>query len=421
MKLKEPLNPNYAATIVSIKTTVPLEGRDNIVGAPLLGMQAIVSRDTKVGDIGVLFVAETQLSPDYLKQNNLYRESDLNKDKSKKGFIEHNGRVKAIKLGGHRSDALFMPLSSLSFTKVKIDELNEGDAFEELNGVDICKKYEVRRKISRVDKNKNTKKVFRRVDDKMLPEHYDSDQYFRVADSYKPDTQIILTQKLHGTSIRAANTIVKRKITFTEEALKKLGVNIKEYEYDYVFGSRKVIKDPNNKSQNHFYVKDVWTEAGKKFEGLIPEGYVVYGELIGWTEDGAPLQKGYTYNVPHSTNEVYVYRVAFINPQGVIVDLSWDQVKEWCIDRGLKHVPELWRGKHSELVPEDWLDKKYHEDGLTNAVPLSAESPADEGVCVRVDRLAPYITKIKSPLFYQHETKMIDEEAVDMEEEGKNE
>ena len=416
MKLNKPENENYAAVVCRIKNIVPLEGSDNIVGTPLLGYQAIVSKDTNIGDIGIVFPAETQLSEEYVKENNLFRHAELNKDTKKSGYIEDNRRVKAMKFRGNRSDALFMPLDSLKYTKVNLSELEEGNVFDELNGRKICQKYYVKRPVSRVEKNKVKK--FVRVDSKYLPEHYDSDNYFRNMDAIKPNQEIIVTQKLHGTSIRIGNTIVKRKLKWHEVIAQKLGVKVQETEFDYVFGSRKVIKDPNNPNQNHFYETDIWTDEGKKLEGLVPENFLVYGELIGWTKDGAPIQKGYTYQVPRETADLYIYRVAVVNNQGRVVDLTWSQVVEFCKDTGLRPVPELWRGLMKDFKAEDWLDKNFREEGYVEAVPLAKESPCDEGVCIRVDGLAPYILKAKSPEFLAHETKMLDEEAVDLEAEG---
>lgn len=423
MRLKEPENINYAATIVKIEHLNPLANSDNLLGAPLLGMQAIVSKDTQIGTVGVLFVAETQLSEEYVARNNLFRHKEFNEDKEKAGFIEDNRRVKAIKLRGNRSDALFMPLSSLAYTKVDLSELKIGDAFEELNGHEICKKYEVARK-SYPTHEKNKHKVFTRVDEKMFPRHYDTSQYYRVLDVYKPYTEIIVTQKLHGTLLRFSNIIVRRKLSLAEKWVSKLGVKVREEEYAHVYGSNRVIKDANNERQEHFYDHDIWTEAAKKYDDLVPENFIVYGELIGWTPDGSPIQKNYTYRIPHMTNEFYVYRVAQINGQGIVTDLSWDQLKEWCRDRGLKTVPELWRGKHQDFNPDEWLDTNYHDTlhgGYSHALPLDDESPCDEGICIRIDGLAPYITKLKSPEFFAHESKMLDEGALDMEEEGKTE
>lgn len=421
MKLKEPENKNYAATIVRIEHLNPLENSDNLMGAPLLGMQAIVSKDTEIGTVGVVFVSGTQLSDEYTARNNLYRHKEFNEDKEKAGFIEDNRRVKAIKLRGNRSDALFMPLSSLAYTKVDLSDFKVGDVFEELNGHEICKKYEVKRKsVPRHEKNKH--KVFERVDEKLFPRHYDTSQYYRVLDVYKPYTEIIVTQKLHGCLLRFSHIPVKRELTLVERLVGKLGVKVQKEEYDHVYGSNRVIKDANNERQQHFYDHDIWTEAGRRYDDMVPENFVVYGELVGWTPDGSPIQAHYTYRMPHGTNEFYVYRVAQINGQGIVTDLSWDQVKEFCRDRGIRTVPELWRGKHEDFNPEEWLDTSYHDKlhgGYPQALPLDDDSPCDEGVCIRIDGLAPYITKLKSPEFYAHESKMQDEEAVDMEEEGK--
>ncbi len=423
MKLKEPENKNYAAQIVRIDNLNPLNNSDNLLGAPLLGMQAVVSKDTAIGTVGVVFVSGTQLSDEYTARNNLFRHKEFNEDKEAAGFIEDNRRVKAIKLRGNNSSALFMPLSSLAYTKVDVSELKVGDVFEELNGHEICKKYEVRRK-SVPTHEKNKHKVFTRVDEKLFPRHYDTSQYYRVLDTFKPYTEIVVTQKLHGTLLRFSNIPVKRQLTFKERLAKKLGVKVQQEEYDHVYGSNRVIKDANNMNQQHFYDTDIWTDAAKRFDDAIPENFVVYGELVGWSADGAPIQKNYTYQVPHGTNEFYVYRVAQINTQGILTDLSWDQVKEFCRDRGIKTVPELWRGKHENFKPEEWLDTSYHDKlhgGYPQALPLDKESPCDEGVCIRIEGLAPYITKLKSPDFYTHESKMQDEDALDMEEEGKNE
>ena len=257
--MRAPVNENYAATVVSIKSINELEGCDNVVGTPIFGFQAIIGKDHKVGDLGIVFPAETQLSEEYARENNLHRHGDRNKDEGAKGYLEDNRRVKAMKFRGHRSDCLFMPLESLAFTKAKISDLKEGDTFDELNDHEICKKYEVRRKVGTQRQEKNKLK-FVRVDKKFMPEHYDSDNFFRNRDAIAPNTQVIVTQKLHGTSIRIGHTIVARKHSFIEKLAAKLGVNVAETEYDYIFGSRKVIKDINNPNQNHFYTTDIWTD-----------------------------------------------------------------------------------------------------------------------------------------------------------------
>src|SRR6056297_2086764 len=130
MKLKKPVNENYSATVVKIKNIIPLDNCDNVVHANIMGNLVIASKDTKIGDIGIYFPVETQLSDIYCKMNNLYRHSDLNLDKDKKGYIEDNRRIKAVKFRGHESQGLFMPISSVNPFLAEGDILKEGNEFD---------------------------------------------------------------------------------------------------------------------------------------------------------------------------------------------------------------------------------------------------------------------------------------------------
>lgn len=415
MKL-ETSNPNYSATIVKVNRLVELENCDNVVGFPIYGYQAIVSKETQEGQLGILFTAETQLSKDFCSNNNLFRHSELNSDEKKSGYIEDNRRVKAIKFRGHKSSALFMPIESLSYLKLDLNSLKEGDSFTSINGVEICKKYVIKTNTptDRKNKIKGKNKIFNRVDVKQLPEHLDTENYFKNKHKIGPNEDIIVTQKLHGTSVRLSNINVKRKLNFFEKLLKKIGVKINETEYDYIAGSRRVIKDPTV-NQNHYYEYDLWTECLNKYKQVIPKNYVIYGEIIGWAKD-SPIMKNYTYNVPEGEFELYVYRIAIVNPDGVLNDLSWYQVKEFCLNTGLHFTPEIWVGRHEEFEVEKYLDIKYYKDlNLTNCLNLDSKSPCDEGVCVRVENIIPYILKAKSPDFLQHETKQLDKGNVDLE------
>ena len=195
-------------------------------------------------------------------------------------------------------------------------------------------------------------------------------------------------------------------------------IKISRFTYDYVYGSRKVIKDPNNPFSNHFYGEDLWTDTGKRLEGLLPKGMVVYAEIIGWTNAYQPIQKGYTYGLPEGQRQLYVYRITQINPDGYAVDLSWDQVKEFCNNNGINHVPEIavTSGWEANLQVSMLLDKNlftYTQRGL----PVD-KGMVDEGVCIRRDGVRPLILKAKSPVFLQHETKLLDKDVVDIEAEA---
>lgn len=431
MKLLDPENSEYAAYIVKLPDPVKLEGLDNLIGYPLLGTQALAAKDTEYGELALVFTAGTQLSQEFAYKNNLHRHADHNEDQGETGYLEDNRHVRQMKLRGHTSGALVMKLDALSYIKkLDVSQFNEGDKFDKIGDYEICTKFISKRTRAQQQFEKN-KKIWTRVDEKFLPQHYDTDSYFKNSHVIPENADVTVTQKLHGSSIRIANTIVQIKHTLAEKWVKKLRVRVKDHEYDYVYGSRRVVKDLNNPSHVHFYDTDMWTLKGSELVGKIPQGYLVYGELIGWTPEGAPLQKNFTYDVPHTQSEIYVYRVATINPEGVVTDLTFDQIVEFCRDRGLKVVPLLWRGKYKDFEPYEWVDgvdstgqehselHKYHEDGYPQAVPLAKTSVCDEGVVIRAEGLAPYTLKAKSQAFFEDENKNANEGVLDMEEEGK--
>ncbi|AHB31261.1 RNA ligase [Mycobacterium phage HufflyPuff] len=438
MKLDAPKNKNYAAQVVRVPATLELKGLDNLVGVPVLGCQALTQRDTMEGDLRIAFTVETQLSVDYAHYNNLFRDAERNEDPNETGYLENHRRIKAMKLRGHKSSALLMPLESVAWTGVDPSELQEGDTFDTLNGHEICRKYELPVKHTHGAKASKVQRAFKRVDAKVFPEHLDTDNFFRSAHLLEAGREVIVTQKLHGTSIRVGNVPVLRQKKWLERLVNRW-VKTPDYEFDVVYGSRKVIKDVNNPNQNHYYQSDIWTEYGKKIAALIPEGFIVYGELIGWTPDGQPIQKGYTYDVPRGEAHLYVYRVAHINSQGHLSDLSWGGVKQFCQVRGLKWTPEMDRVSFGGADPEypsieeltqyitQAMDMRYadHYDKtiagtavaalIDRPISLSDKKSVDEGVCLRQDGLVPTILKAKSPKFFEYETKLLDSGEVDTE------
>lgn len=405
---------NYAAEVVRIKTLVPLEGLDNLRAVPIGGYQALVSKDTAVGTLMVAFIAGSQVSYDVAHDLNLHRHTHLNADESKSGYLEDNRRVRAIRLRGHASNALLVDAAALGVP----EDTPEGTTFTHIDGREVVRKYVVRVREPRSQADKQTKRAFRRVDDKFLPQHIDTLNYWRNKHLIPDDAYVTVTQKLHGTSIRLANTIVKRKLSWWERLAQRFGVKVAETEFDHVFGSRKVIKDPNNPNQNHFYGTDLWTEVGQQYAHLIPQNVVVYAEVVGWVDEAKPIQPNYTYRVPRGDQRLLVYRVAVVTGDGGLYDLPWEGVKQFCAARGLEVTPELWSGYHSEFVPEFYLDAKYAPH-YAGAVPLDDDSPCDEGVCVRWDGgTVPVVLKAKSPVFLGHEEALLEAEVEDIESEG---
>ena len=421
-------NENYCCTVVKIHDLLKLEGLDNLKGFPIFGFQALVNSEYKVGELYLVFTAECKLSDEFCKQNNLYAHSYLNVDPKAKGYLGDNGRVRAIKLRGHVSNALVLPVSALSYLG-EVD-LKEGDSFNEINGVEIVTKYEI---INRARGSKNrAQKGPRKVSllsQKSIPEHYDTSHWGRNEHKVNDETTIIVSQKIHGTSFRAANQQIR---TYPKRVLKALdflyrkgwGNNklVKLFEkltakikWKTIAASRRVLKIVDLEAEG-FYDLDVWNQELEKIAHLIPKNWVIYGELIGWSGN-KPIQKNYTYNIPVGEHVLYVYRVAIVNEDGHSFDLPQKDMEKWCNSVGLKICPVIFIGQKGDFDYTKYMDIKYFESGMRQCVPLSKDSPVDEGVVIRVeDGIAPVFYKAKSPIFLGHETKELDEGIVSMED-----
>lgn len=413
-------NTNYSAVVVRINSLLDLQNADRLVGISHFGMQAIVSKGSyEIGQLGILFPTECQLSEDLARTNNLYSHSELNADQNTKGYLGDNRRVKALKLRGNVSNALFLPFIALDYLGVDTSELKAGDEFDTINGVEVCRKYV--RKFNQTpgsgNKTKGQTKRFIRIDNKTFPEHWDTDSFFRNVHKYINDDTIIVTQKLHGTSARFTNQVVARKLNWKERLAQWFGVSVNKTEYDTLAGSRRVIKDIKaNDNHVNFYEVDLWNQWLTKIQHVIPKNWVLYGEIIGYSSDSGVIQSGYTYNCNPGESALYIYRVTVVNQDGVVCDLGWQQIKDFCLNSGLNYVPELWSGRFEDFVVDDWMNISYYNSGLRWAVPLSKDSPCDEGVCIRLEGLSPYVTKAKSPAFLGHETEQLSsDKSVDLE------
>ena len=425
MTLEIKSSENYAAQIVRVGEVFKLPNSDRLYGVNVFGNVAVVDESwtEREGELAVFFPVESQLSEEFVRMNNLFRHSDLNHNPTETGYLEDNRRVRALKLRGNVSKGLLLLLGSLYYLDSgTLRELKEGDRFDTIDGVEISRKYVIKEPQVFDRQGKKIKQAFKRVDSTLLPEHIETDQWLRNEHVVDEWATLIVTQKLHGTSARFANTIVRRELKWWERALVKLGVAISDTEYDTVAGSRRSIKDPHNPAQQHFYGDggDIWTDYLAKIESAIPKGYVVYGEIVGWTPNGGPIQKGHTYGEPEGENKLYVYRVATVNPDGEISDLSWDQVRGFCAARGLATVPELWRGFKKDFDLELFIEKDFYAeypDAPDTPVPLSKGGTGkDEGVAIRVDGGAiPQLFKCKNDSHYLYETAQLDAGELDLE------
>lgn len=422
MKLKL-TNKNYNGTIVEIKNIIPLEGCDNIQHTNIFGNLVIISKDIKVGDVGIFFPVETKLSKEYLSENNLYRDSNKNKDNTKKGFFEDNGRIRCVKLRRFPSMGLFMPMSSLEYTG--ITDMNLGDSFNNIGEHHICEKYIVPvRGGSLSKKNKKGRKPkVSKVIDGQFHFHYDSEQLGRNMNMIDPNDIINITYKIHGTSFISSNIICKKKLSPIENLLKFIGVDINDTHYDNIYSSRRVIKNDDIGNPQHYYTEDIWGIVNEELKDYIPKGWTLYGEIYGYTSDGGYIQKDYDYGCESEEHAFCIYRITITNPDGIVYEMPMLDVIRWCKANGLNHPPLLYHGKAVDLDKSLSVDNHFRENFLDivkdkfndkdcfmckNIVP-------EEGCVIRIDG-KPGALKQKSLRFYEKETKDLDKGETNIED-----
>jgi hypothetical protein len=412
---------NYACSVVEVKKILPIEGADMIVKTIVNGNTVVCSKNVKEGDIMLYFVSGTKLNADYCKKNNLYDKSEENLDTAQKGFISFKQkRVKAIKLRGEISDGMLMPLSSLTsfLESSSIDSLNIGDEFTEINGNTLCEKYivPVQQRGSNATKSHKQPKGIDRLIEGQFYLHGDTDNLRKNMDKINPDDIIGIHYKKHGTSMVVGNVLVKTPLSWYEKLLKKIGVNIKEEDYDIVYSSRKVIKNQylNPTKGGGFYGEDIWGVVAKEIGHLIPKNWTLYGEILGYTDLGSPIQGKYDYGCNVGEHKFYVYKISVVNPDGKVIFLTDKQIEEYCEKVGLLYKDTfIYYGEAVDLFPhiqpsvtsniDIWREKflnsleyKYNEKDCymcTNKVP-------EEGIILRKENMYSYEAyKLKSKRF----------------------
>lgn len=442
MKLKAPINENYAATVVTIKNLIVLENCANVVHTSIFGNLVVVGKDTYVGEKGLYFPAETRLSDEFLHNNNLYRDNTKNKTVDEKGYFEDNGRIRCVKFRGHKSEGLFIPLGSLLFCTEAVDiaALQEGATFDQINGLTICEKY-----IPRTSRTPSTSqstgkdgkkpKKVNRIVDGQFRFHSDTSQLGKNIWKVKPDSIISITNKLHGSSFVVSKILCRKKLKTLHKFLKKLGVPIVDTHYDGVYSSRKVIKnDDLNRDYNHFYKEDLWRNAYNDLEDFLLDGMTIYGEIVGFASNGASIQGGYDYDCnPKAADQdgkpykLYIYRITLTTVSGQVVEFSAKQVQDWCKEKGLKAVPEYFYGKASDIsvygvmTEEQWqsafLDKLLGAYNMEKDCEICKNKVPAEGFVLRIEGLEYDAYKLKSFRFRERETKELDKGTVDIETE----
>jgi len=392
------------------------------------GFQVIVGMEVKTGDIGVYFPEDTVIGKDYAEKN-----MDLLE------YFEKNLRVRTQTFRGQKSEGFWAPLETLYDVLSPIDYyLEEGNTLGVVGTKEICKKYinpETERVRQRAGLNK-------KLSNKQLPnfrKHFDTEQvklnWKHINKLIADGIPAILTWKLHGTSARTGNVLVPKVLPWYKRLLKGLGVNIETNEYRYIIGSRNVMYLGD--AEDAWYNNEIRTKAAKPFIGKLFDNEVVYYEIVGYQPNGSSLfshttthikdkkikkqlknlfgdKFDYSYGCEPGEFKIFVYRIAMEYPNGIIIDRTWDQLKQRCKDMGVEHVVEIPHKYKLYDINQDFLDMIN-----SDIVDPIDDRHVKEGVCLRFDDpLNLVIFKDKTYTFKLLEGIVKEQNVVDIEEAG---
>lgn len=353
----------HCGYVVKVQNLRPHINADKLQIASFFGNDTCVGLDVKIGDIGIYFPSDIQLSVEFAEKNNLLRKKD-DSGNNIGGYMDPTKRnVTAIRLRGEKSDGLFLPLSSLeSFGD--ISQLKEGDIVSTFNGHEIACKY-IPRQSNRPSGNFGGNKTRKKkicINAPFFAEHIDTPQLRFCQDMFKPGDYICLTEKIHGTSSRNANTLViSYKQSIIDKIFHKKGKEVREYKY--MVGTRRTIV--NDSTGGYYGSNQFRLDWGEKFKGKLEPGEEVYGEIAGFIGPNAPIMGrgdnkktkdkkfikvygptttfSYGCDEEKGENRFFIYRMTYTSPEGMVIEYPWDFVKLRAEQMGFEVVPELER------------------------------------------------------------------------------
>jgi hypothetical protein len=356
-----------------------------------------------VGELGVFFPTDGQLSDEFCTNNNLYPVFDEKGKRTGGGFIDpKNRRVRAQTFRGVKSYGFWMPISCASYTGVDLSALTPGMAFCDLNEHQVCNKYVTAATSSSMSQ---TGKRVKRGATPTFPKHVDTDQFKYYYETIPTGSKITITLKVHGTSQRSGYCFEPIKNKWWKKPIiglcRLFGVSVKMADWQYLNGTRNVILEHTDEA-GFYGTNDFREKAFHRFSQLLKKGEVVYYELVGWVDENTTIMSSvstsalgkefvkkygetmvYKYGCVPGTCEIYVYRIAQFNEDGEAIELSWEQVKQRCSELGLNHVPEI-----DQLYYEPGSDPaklRHIVESYTSGVDLIDPGHIREGVVVRID------------------------------------
>ena len=447
----------HCGYVIEVKNLKPHPNADRLQLLEVFGTETCVPLDVKMGDIGIYFPTDLQLSEEFCVVNDLLEKKDENGNKIG-GYLHPTKRnVKCIRLRGEKSDGTYLPITCLDY--LNLAEMPKvGDTIDVLDGHEICRKY-IPAVPAKSTGNGSVKTGRRKTPiAPLFAEHVDTEQLPYNLDAFKPGDYVEITLKMHGTSGRTAH--LPKHVGYNDSFGTKAGNAIKKilnkltnshyeehhdepiYEYGYVSGTRRVVL--NGFDGPAYYASNDFREPhAKAFEGKLYKGETVYYEIVGFQNNGIQIMADcdnkktkdkdfikkygetttFSYGCEVGKSDMYVYRMTMTNEDGDVVEYTPDFMRYRCEQMGVKTVPVLWSGiiegkriETNEITPGEWVQNIA--EGFYEGPDPIGKTHIREGVVVRIVN-RPTFKAYKWKNFYFKVLENIikvDAEAPDMEE-----
>jgi RNA ligase (TIGR02306 family) len=386
----------YYCYVTQLKNVRPHPNADKLMLADCWDNTVIVSKEYKECQTVLYFPTDGVLSEEFCKANNLLR--------SQGGYFEDSRRVRTLKLRGSVSDGFAAPLSYLE--KVVgaevVAKLKVGDRFDVLNGVEICKKYTVPARTPGAPGSKKGKSRNNRGATIMFPKHHDTENINYCMDQIHEGDYLVITSKSHGTSHRCGYVLDDIELPRWKQWINRLVPVFPTQEYRFLSGTRNVILD--RVEQTAWHTKQFRDLVDDQLREKLNKNELVFFEVVGYESMDKPIMPRhdakklsdkefikkygetitYHYGCKDGEFKILVYRIAYVNPDGEVIDLPWDDVKKRAEQLGLTTVHE-----YEKIVLHSWDDES--RKAFVNYLKKLGDRPdplgghPQEGVCVRIE------------------------------------
>ena len=460
----------YCCSVIKLGELEPVPGADRLVKATINGDPVLLGKGIyNEGDIMIYCPIETQLSYEFLRDNNLFGMSDyeLNKDSQKIksllesgnpeeakkycGFFDTRRRVRILRLRGNLSMGFLFGVDALVRWKPALKGVNLemylGEEFDTVLGDLLINVYipKTNKKDPKKTRGKGKERKFDNLVVGVLKKHYETNELKKNLQYIKADDKVTITTKLHGTSIILSNTLCKvtLRVGWKIKPLRdlanwlicrfpKLGRTVNKYVL--LYSSRNNIRNTFTGIGGEDITPEdsIYGEWYKIMKPYIPEGRTIYGEVVGFTEKGEKIQPDYDYGCAPGKSKLMIYRVSDKTEAGE--SFEWDVCEiQDLTKKMMQDNPELqdkllpieilYHGTFQDLYPEEFrspddIELKENiytllEDekrfGMNELEPGCVNKVPREGIVIRKDGdPVPEAFKVKGHTFFEWEAKKVD-------------